>query len=203
MTLDTCGKAGVSEAQAGQRETIAAMLGRAFQDDPVTAWIEPDPEKRAASLPASFAAIFDGDAAGMRLVSAGQEAATLWHLPGLPPRLTLWQKIAGFWHIARMPRDKARRVMALVRALDEHRLSAGHLYLHVAGCDPRAQGKGFGKAAVRAGLGRYPGRPAFLETANEANLPFYAGLGFAVSGEWTVPGGPRFWTMERPANPLP
>ena len=203
MILDACGKSAVFDAQPSQRETIAAMLGRAFQDDPVTTWIEPDPDRRAASLPASFAAIFDGDSAGMRLVSGGQEAATLWHLPGLTPRLMLWQKLMGFWHIARMPRAKARRVMALVRALEDHRLAGEHLYLHVAGCDPRAQGKGFGKAVVTAGLERHPGRSAFLETANEANLPFYARLGFAVSSEWAVPGGPRFWTMERPANPFP
>jgi hypothetical protein len=63
------------------------------------------------------------------------------------------------------------------------------------------QGKGFGGTAIRAGLAAAPpGMPCYLETATEANLPIYAGLGFEVTSEWRVPRiGLRFWSMLRPA----
>ena len=75
-------------------------------------------------------------------------------------------------------------------------------YLHMLGCEPTQQGTGLGAAAVRAGLDHAAGRlPCYLETATESNLGFYAGLGFAVTGEWQVPrAGPRFWSMLRPAD---
>ena len=74
-------------------------------------------------------------------------------------------------------------------------------HLHIAGCDPAAQGRGHAGATIRAGLARAAGRlPTYLETATERNLALYAGLGFAVTGEWRVRGDLRFWSMLRPAN---
>ena len=75
-------------------------------------------------------------------------------------------------------------------------------YLHIAGCDPAAQGRGFGRRALVAGLERAAGRtPCYLETATERNLGFYASVGFAVTDEWRVGrDGPRFWSMLRPAD---
>ena len=190
----------VREAGPDDRETIAEMLGRAFLDDPVATFIEPDRAIREAANKYFFASLFDEDGQGMRLTTTGREAATLWHLPGKPVHMSLWQKIAGFWQLMRLPRDKARRIMAVQSALKEHRLPGDHLYLHIAGCDPDHQGKGLGRAVVQAGLDRQPGHSVFLETATEKNIRFYSGLGFAVVDEWTVPGGPVMWTMARPAS---
>ena len=71
-------------------------------------------------------------------------------------------------------------------------------YLDQLGVDPSHQGEGVGGALVRFGLERAAaaGLPAFLETAKERNLGFYASLGFRVVDEGTVPdGGPRIWFM--------
>ena len=94
------------------------------------------------------------------------------------------------------------RAMRVSDAINLHMPHGRYWYLHIAGCDPAHQGRGLGAAAVRAGLTRAAGRlPAYLETATEANLGFYSGLGFAVTSEWRVPdGGPRFWSMLRPAS---
>jgi ribosomal protein S18 acetylase RimI-like enzyme len=75
-------------------------------------------------------------------------------------------------------------------------------YLHIAGCDPAAQGKGLGGGAIRTGLDRF-GRTedCYLETATEGNIGIYNRLGFEVIDTWTVSGGgPRFWSMLRPAG---
>ncbi len=192
----------VRTAGAADRQRVAAMLARAFVDDPAMGWIFPDPSTRAKRLPRLFGLLFDGDAsAGMRLVTIGGEAATLWRGPGRTrttrlgmlrvaiPMLTTFGPALG-------------RALAVADAIEAHMPEANGWYLHIAGCDPAEQGKGLGTAVVRAGLDRAAGRmPAYLETASERNLDFYQGLGFAVTSEWRVSrGGPRFWSMGRPPD---
>ncbi|WP_425230272.1 GNAT family N-acetyltransferase [Sphingomonas sp.] len=182
------------------RVPVAAMLARAFADDPAMEFIFPDPADRTKRLPRLFALLFDHDAAaGMRLLTAGGEAATLWRGPGQvhTGRLAMLRRLPGLLHALGTNVSRALRVG---EAIDAHMPAGAFWYLHIAGCDPAAQGRGLGAVAVRAGLTRAAGRlPAYLETATERNLVFYAGLGFAVTGEWIVPGSSlRFWSMLRP-----
>ena len=177
------------------------MLARAFADDPAMSWVFPDPIDRARRLPLLFAILFDADAQGMRLVTAGGRAATLWRGPG--------RIHTGWWGVAirLVPLVRAlgpaiRRALGVSAAIDAHMPTGAFWYLHMAGCDPAHQGRGHGAAAVRGGLARAAGRlPAYLETATENNLGFYQALGFRVTGEWRVPGGgPLFWSMLRPPD---
>lgn len=175
------------------------MLARAFQDDPAFAYIIPDPVQRARRLPRLFALLYDSDGrAGMRLLAAGGEAATLWRAPG--------RAAVGWGEMLRhaVPLLAAlgggvRRALAVSDAIDAHMPAGAFWYLHIAGCDPAAQGRGLGRAALDAGLARAAGRlPCYLETATERNLGFYAAAGFALTGEWRVgDDGPRFWSMLR------
>jgi len=65
------------------RRAVAAMLGRAFADDPAFSWIFPDPDDRARRLPWFFAMLLDsGMVGGMALRSAECDAASLWLAPG-------------------------------------------------------------------------------------------------------------------------
>lgn len=191
----------VRTAGRADREAVAALLARAFHDDPAFSWIYPDPVDRARRLLRLFALLFDSDAVGLRLLTRGGEAATLWRPPG--------QAQAGWWEMLRhaVPLLRAlgpsvRRALTVADAIDAHMPAGTFWYLHIAGCDPLHQSRGHGRAAVGAGLSRAAGRlPAYLETATERNLAFYGALGFRVTGEWAVPrGGPRFWSMLRPAG---
>ncbi len=184
------------------RTAVAAMLARAFASDPAMAWLFPNPAARARKLPALFALLFDMDAVhGMRLVSLGGEAATLWRAPGhaeTPMRemLRFAPAMLATFGLA-LP-----RALALSDAIDRHMPREPFWYLHIAGCDPAHQGKGLGRAAVRAGLERIEasGVPQYLETATEANLGFYQALGFRVTQDWRVgTDGPRFWSLRRDA----
>ncbi len=78
--------------------------------------------------------------------------------------------------------------------------AAAHWYLAFLGTDPASQGRGLASACLAPVLARCDaeGTLAYLETATPANLPFYAGQGFAVTGEVTLPGGPLLWLMTRP-----
>ncbi len=188
-------------AGRADKETVVTALARAFADDPAMSWIFPNPADRAIRLQRLFGILFDSDAAGMRLLTAGGEAATLWRGPGRnhTSRLEMLRRaIPLVWALG----PNRTRAMRVADAIDAHMPTGAYWYLHIAGCDPAHQGRGLGAAAVRGGLTRAAARlPAYLETATERNLGFYQGLGFAVTGEWKVPGGgPRFWSMLRPAD---
>lgn len=176
------------------------MLARAFADDPAMAYIFPDRADRALRLPRLFALLFDADAqAGLRLVAGGGAAATLWRAPGLG-KTSLLDLLLHVWPLWRALGGAIGRALTVSSAIDAHLPSDDVWYLHIAGCDPAAQGRGLGRAVVQAGLDRIAedGRPVYLETANERNLGFYATLGFVVTEAWHVPkGGPAFWSMLR------
>ncbi|MFA5968460.1 MAG: GNAT family N-acetyltransferase [Sphingomonas sp.] len=190
------------QAGGAERRRVADMLARAFADDPAMSFIFPDSSVRARRLPALFALLFDGDAAhGVRLMTAGAEAATLWRAPG-HARTTASEIIRHALPLLSALGPALGRALTLSHAVDAHMPQGAFWYLHIAGCDPAHQGKGLGGAAIRDGLDRVAsGRlPVYLETATHANLGLYQRYGFKVTDEWKVPkGGPTFWSMLREA----
>lgn len=183
---------------AADRPRTTAMLARAFADDPAMAWIFPDPANRAGRLPRLFALMLDSDLrAGRGFVTADGEAATLWRAPGRA-HVSTWELLARAIPMVRALGGALGRAMAVSDAIGAHAQDPGWWYLHIAGCEPAAQGQGLGGAAIRAGIATAGATPTYLETATESNLGLYTALGFAVTGEWQVPnGGPRFWSMRR------
>lgn len=192
----------IREARAGDRAAVAKMLGRAFADDPAMSYIFPDAAQRAKRLPRLFALLFDSDAVGMRLVAQDADAGTFWRPPGrahVPMTAMLAQAIPLLATLG----TALPRALRLSHAIEAHFPAEPFWYLHIAGVDPARQGQGLGGASIRAGLARCDadGVPAYLETATESNVGLYARLGFALTGEWSVPkGGPCFWSMIRPVG---
>ena len=83
-----------------------------------------------------------------------------------------------------------------------HPKAEPHWYLAFLGIEPSEQGKGLGSALLRPVLERCDseGTPAYLETSNERNLPFYQRHGFEVVQQCGIPDGPHFWGMWRVAR---
>lgn len=195
------GQRHVRSTTSSDRNAVNQMLAVAFQDDPVMAFIFPDPDVRRAKLPRFFSVIYDGDgASGARFVTDGCEAATLWRSPGCG-HLSLTEKIAQSLPWLRAAGFALGRALTVSAASDANHPVEPHWYLHIAGCAPNHQGRGYGSAAIRAGLARADADclPSYLETAKEANIGFYQGLGFHVTHSWHVPRGPQNWSMLRPA----
>lgn len=187
---------------AADKAKVVALLSAAFADDPAMCFIFPDTVDRARRVPRLFGLLYDSDGqAGMGLLTAGGEAATLWRAPG-QAHVSHWELLRRLPTLLHALGPNLARAMRVSSASAAHMPSGYFWYLHVAGCDPVEQGRGLGTVAVRAGLRRVAGRlPVHLETATERNLGFYRGLGFEVTSEWTVPGdGPRFWSMLRPPD---
>ena len=183
------------------RTQIVHTLARAFQDDPALSWILPDAAQRKIRLPRMFDFIVPLDLRdGFALGSADGEAATLWRSPGKPHTglLDMVMMLPAVFHTFG---TAALRGLAVSEAMDAHHPKGiTYFYLHYAGVLPEHQGKGWGGAAIRAGLDKADaaGIPALLETATERNVGLYTSLGFEILSEWDVPkGGPHFWTMMR------
>lgn len=75
-----------------------------------------------------------------------------------------------------------------------------HWYLAVLGSDPSVRGAGFGHALMQSRLMRCDVEyaPAYLESSNPDNVPYYERFGFRVTGEIKLPDdGPSLWPMWR------
>ena len=181
---------------------VVATLAEAFQHEPAFSWIVPDPAARRRALLRTFGIVFDEDIrAGCLMMTPAAEAVTAWRSPA-QMREGTWEAIR-----TRLPYllafgpaiGRAAEVAALIKA---NLPPQGCWYLHYAGCHSHHRGKGYGGAAIRAGmaLADAQGTAAWLETADEGNLAIYRALGFAIERDWQVPGGPRFWGMLRPVQ---
>ena len=188
-------------ATSADRSHVSRLLAAAFFDDAAISYIFPDPAIRRARLPRFFAILFDSDGkAGPRFVTAAGEAATLWRGPGRA-KVGWLEMLAEAGPLLRTLGTALPRALRVGDAIDAHMPAGDFHYLHIAGCDPRHQGRGHGSQAIAAGLALATDLPAYLETPNPLTLPLYARHGFEVTGEWEVPkGGPRFWSLLRPAG---
>ena len=183
---------------------LSAVLGRAFADDPVFAWVLPNAAGRAARNTAFFAGMARHvflKHGGVEVAdsSAGIAGATLWAPPGhWPP-----SRLASFFSAPSSVRAFGRRLLAGKRvddALLEHHPEEPHWYLMAIGTDPAARGAGYGQALLRSRLDRCDAEhsPAYLESSNPVNVPYYERFGFETIQEITIPdGGPTLWGMWR------
>ncbi|CAM5712259.1 GNAT family N-acetyltransferase [Mycolicibacterium aubagnense] len=195
------------QTRAATRSDAGALsrtLARAFADDPVMKWMIPDDGARRRRLPRLFAALAKYqhlDHGGVEIASSGDGigAAALWDPPGT------WQQTRG---------DELRiapimlltlgtavlRGQAASELMKKHHPEEPHWYLAVIGSDPLVRGGGFGQALMKSRLDRVDAEhaPAYLESSNPVNVPYYERFGFEVTGEMVLPnGGPRLIPMWR------
>ena len=187
-------------ASRPDKEAVVATLAEAFQHEPAFSFILPNPTARERALRRAFRIIFAEDIkAGAIMMTSHAEAVTAWRSPAQMHE-SRWEAIR-----TRLPYllafgtaiGRAAQVAALIKV---HLPAEGCWYLQYAGSHSDHRGKGFGGAAIRAGLARADADRArcWLETADAANLAIYRALGFEVACTWLVPGGPQFWGMMRP-----
>ena len=192
-----------------QLDETSAVLARAFFDDPLFVWMEPDNERRARFLPwimrvgSRYGTLF-GE---VHATSHALQGAAVW----LPPGGTAVQQErleqAGFIDpVAVLGETSLARFesfMEHAETLHARDMGGAHWYLMILGVDPPYQGRGIGGGVIQPVLSRADneGLPCYLETAKERNVPFYRKHGFEVVHEGMMPpDGPRFWTMSRSAG---
>ncbi len=190
--------AAVRRARREEFAAIAAVLARAFADDPVTAWFYPS-DRRLDQARRFFAIRLRQIADQEEIYTTSDRAgAALWTLPGrwredLRQSLMLVPMLPGM-----LP--QIVRSLRAVQEIERHHPAERHFYLSVLGTDPARQGEGVGSALVRPVLDicDADGIGAYLESSKEANVAFYARHGFRVTERIELPrGGPSLWLMWR------
>jgi ribosomal protein S18 acetylase RimI-like enzyme len=190
----------VRPARGDEVPQLAAMLARAFHDDPVTAWFMRNEARRP-----KYAARFFGWQLHRLLgqeqvhVVDDRSAAAIWALPG-QWRESNWQALRLF--VSLVPALMTHLPVAArgVDQVEKRHPPEPHLYLAALGTDPAVQGRGLGSAVLRPGLELCDreGLPAYLESSKESNVGFYTRFGFRVTDEVRMPGdGPAVWLMWR------
>jgi len=173
-------------------------LTLAFTDDPLMGWLFEEDDKRPAQLRIWWRWIIDNRAAHVEVHdTADSRSAAIWHGPDPVEGTTgasFPDMLAGLIGVDAMQR-KLQGMSVIPAAHPTER----HWYLAAVGTRPEFQGMGSGPRVLHPVLERCDtaGLPAYLESSNERNVPFYERLGFVVRGRIQVPGGPALTPMWR------
>ncbi len=188
-----------------RERAIAAMLARAFADDPlVMAICEGPTSERERRMLWSFRIAVRGHCLAaqpawtMDAPDAAPVAAILVTRPQVQIAISpdLLFAVRGLLHLG---------MAAGVRGFQASRIIAEHVpqepftYVRTLGVDPELHGHGLGSRLVDQVVRAAPASlPLYLETAKQRNLAFYARHGFERIGEFRCLGVPVWRLLRRP-----
>jgi ribosomal protein S18 acetylase RimI-like enzyme len=180
--------------KATQAEAGAHLLAKAFQHDPLMAYVLPNPQRRKSLLPALFAIVVRYCLRyGVVYTTSGLEGVVCC----LPPGQTTTIGRLALMSLSNPPLQLGlaglRRFLQVSSYTDQaHKQAApeAHWYIWALGVDPTWQGHGFGDQLVRAVLRQAvaQGLPCYLDTENPRNVSFYQQFGFRQVSETLVAG---------------
>jgi ribosomal protein S18 acetylase RimI-like enzyme len=188
--------------ESADHAAAARVITDALLDDP--GWLSVGPDRRGHRRrvalryhrtalgvmdrqggPIYGAEVEDGQLAGV--------AATFGAGRYPPPTWTLLRYVPGFLLAGPGPIVRGLRtsaVQARGHPADEH------VYLWFLTVDPGHQRRGIGRALLTR-VFEDARAPVFLDTANPANVPYYASFGFEETGRAELPRGATMWFMNR------
>ncbi len=195
----------VLQAQKANIRPLAALLARAFEDDPMMTWLFTDAARRRRRLSPLFelALRHPRVRAGEVYTTADLAGVALWAPPDqwrTPIRNVLRALPQLIWTL----RGGLPAAVRTTTAIERVHPREPHWYLAVLGTEPARQGQGIGSALLAPVLQRCDrdAIPAYLESSKEANVAFYQRHGFEVTGTVaTADGGPTVWLMWREPRP--
>ena len=158
-----------------------ATLTLAFSADPANRWCWPGTEEYLEAFPA-FVRALGGNAfeAECAFEIGGGAGAALWLPPGVEPdEAELVDIVRSTVHASRQG-----DLFELIQQMGQHHPQTPHWYLPFVGVEPMHQSRGLGAQLLRPILDRCDSErlPAYLESTNPRNVPFYESLGFRSVG---------------------
>ncbi len=187
-----------------QVKAAAAVLARAFYNDPPMVYSLPD-ESRRWKCRYILETYLRGciSFGGVYAASANFESVAVW-LPADKTDRRLSQNMIDTLSIFFQagPRAAARQkeISQAMGAAHRRCIALPHQYLFFLGVEPELQGKGYASAVVRPMLQRADreGVACYLDNTRERNLPLYRHFGFETVEEYTIPGiSSSVWAMVR------
>jgi ribosomal protein S18 acetylase RimI-like enzyme len=192
-------------ARPDEADVLGAALADALGDDPMFRWLIPASGRRDQRLLSFFTAMSSSylQAGKPAYLADDNAGVALWSDPGTTWRLQfdLGQIRAVFGSFG------TNRVVRGIRTqLQLSRLHPAepHWYLGFLGVRGARQGQGMGGALLGEVLTKADDAnvPAYVESSNARNLPFYHRHGFEIVEEVKLLGnGPRLWRMWRDTAP--
>ena len=180
----------IRPATPADRQVLAGALASAFSEDPLFGWIAGPKvplERRMRGFFDAFLKINLAKPDHLVFVSDDGTGAAIWQPVGK------WKVPAGDL-VRALPamigtfRFRTPTMMSALTAIEKAHPKEPHYYLEVLGTRKDRQSKGIGSAVINAVLERADeeGVPAYLESSNPRNIPFYARHGFEVREELSI-----------------
>lgn len=187
------------EVRADEVATVYGALARAFEDDPVTAFLFPEGSSRIDRLLAFYRVTTPWlTEQGRFFTDTGLRGGAIWQAPR-PARVGTAWTLLRLLRTGLVLRGRARAGLVLGQAIESMRVRQPHWYLGILGTQPEDQGRGIGSELIEPILEvcDRTREIAYLESSKAVNIPFYERHGFEVMGEVEVPRGPVLWPMVR------
>jgi GNAT superfamily N-acetyltransferase len=192
----------------GQALAAGEVLARAFFNDPLCVYTQPDLEARMSQFTWLFTQLVrEGarqDGVYTNTLVDQPDGVAVWTPPQAGERtaeVAVWSEMDQMEQ--RFGPQAYRRFTEAYRHFERvhHQCMAGpHWYLALLGVSPRRQGQGIGRALLAPVLRRADreGLPCYLETFVPENVPFYEHRGFQVVDTGVEPQSQiAFWAMKR------
>lgn len=189
----------IRKAGKDDLETILDILGDAFVDDPVVNWVTPKTKYARYAFELTVPSCIGH---GLTFVAEDGSGAASWLPPGVALESPVTPSVVLKGLVEYGPGSLLRALATLVQSQRRHP-KEDYYYLFTIGALRSARGRGVGSALMREGLARCDAdhMPAYLESSNLKNLPFYRKHGFEVVDELRLAmNGPTLWLMWRPAR---
>ncbi|TXR50927.1 GNAT family N-acetyltransferase [Phyllobacterium endophyticum] len=171
----------------------------AFATDPMTRWTWPHAHQYLAAMPRMIRA-FGSNAftRGTAFCTEGYAGMALWLSPGAHSD----EEGLGAVLQSTVARSRAPETAAIFEQMAKYHPTEPHWYLPLIGVDPAHQGEGHGDALMAYALARcdLDHVPAYLESSNPRNIPFYRRYGFEPLGAIQVGSSPTLVPMLRHAR---
>jgi ribosomal protein S18 acetylase RimI-like enzyme len=203
--------AALPPTQAG---AAGALLSRSHADYPSFRHLFPDAERRSRALLALFTGIARdaarlGSAYGALDDDGELYGVAIWLAPGRFP-WSAWRQVRGAaWMLSVLRADPGSFRAFMKTGANGARLhpTYPHWYLETMGVDPSVQRQGLGGRLLEpvVEIADRDQVDCYLETANAANVEYYARHGFVVENAalQVVPSGPAHIAMRRRSAAAP
>jgi GNAT superfamily N-acetyltransferase len=178
---------------------VVAVGVLAFNADPASRWLYPEPRQYLTYFP-QFISLLGGKAFEHNTAYYIDDyvGAALWVPPGIEPdAIALVDLIQHS-----VAEQKQADMLAVLEQMGHYHPTEPHWYLAILGVEPKQQGKGYGSALIQNILLECDRTqtPAYLESSNPSNVPFYERHGFEVIGTIQAGTSPTLIPMIRYPN---
>jgi GNAT superfamily N-acetyltransferase len=194
----------IRSATAADRSKLADSLASAFSEDPLFNWMaSAGPNKpfepRGRIVFGAFLKLELGRDEHLVFADENAIGVAIWKAPN-QWKMPTGDMVRALPAMLRAFGTKATRMIGAFNAIEKVHPREEHYYLEALGTRQDMQSKGVGSAVLSHMLDRCDseGMPAYLESSNPRNVPFYARHGFDVTGEIVVGrGAPTVTAMWR------